>query len=549
MKSNTCYICCCWLGERRSTTDAYRRDRLAYVKEQIKTLSNFNHSLGRIVFVFNLEEEHLDLFKEANELIPDFINGSPVTVISRENVGLSYGAWSDVFGMYREKYDYYIFNEDDYFVNQHDFDTYMVNKFNSMINVGYLCLLTVNPSPHYPWDEVHAGNSVGISSTKVLNELWEIYGMLPHAHQKNDKINDRYAEAEQGGQIGQTNAIFKMGYNIFDTREDYATPHDMGDSGRVEGYDHIVEVYFYQNPKYLFVPAVMQFQEPYFHIDIVDGQFKPKKTCYVVNMYFGPRRRTIEDYDKDRLCFLKKQIETLSKYYHNLDRIVFSINFSDDQLNYVNEALNLIPKKIQNANVEVFLRENKGLSYGAFSDNFKRLREEYDYFIFNEDDYFLVENNWDEYLIRKYNQLPDSGYLCAIQRDEDLWNDYKIHAGHCFGIASTESLNKVWDEYNCLPHSNDTNDYKVHESVQHEFGYAFIKVGLRVYDIREEYRVAFALTPRTDGFIDNADIWRWFWWNERDFIIPAIFAFGKSYTWWESYDGPCIRKTNLEKYE
>jgi len=276
-----------------------------------------------------------------------------------------------------------------------------------------------------------------------------------------------------------------------------------------------------------------------------------KKTCYIVNMYFGSRRRTIEEYDQDRLCFLKKQIETLNEYSFNLNRIVFSINFSEDHLKYVNEALKFIPKKIQSADVEVYLRENKGFSYGAFSDNFERLRENFDYFIFNEDDYFLVENNWDEYLIRKYNELPHSGYLCAIQRDGDVWNDNKIHAGHCFGIASKESLDAVWKEYGCLPHSNN-NNYQEQEKIQHEFGYSFVKVGLRVYDIREEYRVAFALTPPTTDslmFGEDADIWKWFWWNKKDFIIPAIFAFGKSYTWWESWDGPCVRRTNIEKYE
>ena len=91
-----------------------------------------------------------------------------------------------------------------------------------------------------------------------------------------------------------------------------------------------------------------------------------------------------------------------------------------------------------------------------FLNHLKQNRDEYDYFIFNEDDYFVVENNWDEYLIRKYHTLPDTGYLCPIQRDEDEWNDYKPHAGHSFGIASTKSLNKVWDKYGKLPHSLET---------------------------------------------------------------------------------------------
>jgi hypothetical protein len=545
MKFNTCYICCFWLGERRSTTNAYAEDKLAYVKEQIKTLSEFEHSLSRIVFVFNLEEEHEVIFNEAIRIIPEYIKGTIVNVIRRDNIGLSYGAWSDAFGKYREECDYFIFSEDDYFINQHNFDRYFVDKFNSKINIGYLCLLTINPSPENPGTPVHAGNSVGISSKKVLNQIWDKYGMLPHSTKKIDDLLNRYCEGEMNGQIDQTNAIFNLGYNIFDIREDYATPHDMGDSGgRIEGYDHIIEIHFFKNKKYLFVPAVMQFKESFFYLDIIDDQDRGKKTCYVINLYFGPRRRTIEEYETDRLCLLKKQIETLNYYYHNLSRIVFNINFSNDDLVHVNESLKIIPNKIQNTEVEVYLRENKGFSYGSFSDNFERLREEYDYFIFNEDDYFLVENNWDEYLIRKYNQLPGSGYLCAIQRDEDFWNDCKIHAGHCFGIASRESLEKVWEEYGHLPNSKDSNSYEEQEKVQHEFGYSFVKVGLRVYDIREEYRVAFARTEE-----DTPDIWRWFWWNERDLIIPAIFAFEKPYTWWESYDGPCVRKTNLEKYE
>jgi hypothetical protein len=545
MKSNVCYICCCWLGERRSTTNAYRQDRLSYVKEQLKTLNEFHHDLSKIVFVFNLEKDHTELYEEAKKIIPETIKGTSVAVYGRENVGMSYGAWSDIFGIYRGTYDHYIFTEDDYFVNQHNFDAYMVNKFESKINVGYLCLVAINPAPEYPQDPVHAGNSIGITSSKILNEIWDIYGMIPHAKRTVDDISKRYEESEQNGQIAQTQAIFKQGYLILDTREDYATPHDMGDDKRAEGFDHTVEIYFYEKKKYLFVPAVIRFNESYFYIEVCDGQFKQRRTCYVVNLYFGDRRRTIEEYQNDRLCFLKKQIETLSEYYHNLSKIVFSINFSVDHLSYVNEAISLIPKKIHHTDVEVHLRENKGFSYGAFSDNFKRLREDFDYFIFNEDDYFLVENNWDEYLIRKYNQLPGSGYLCAIQRDEDGWNNQKIHAGHCFGIASRESLDKVWEEYGCLPNSSDTNDYSIQEQIQHEFGYAFTKVGLRVYDIREEYRVAFARTEP-----DTAEIWRWFWWNEKDLIIPARLAYGNiGYSWYECHDGPCIRKTNLEKYE
>ena len=139
--------------------------------------------------------------------------------------------------------------------------------------------------------------------------------------------------------------------------------------------------------------------------------------------------------------------------------------------------------------------------------------------------------------------FPDTGYLCAIQRDEDEWNDYKPHAGHTFGISSTSALDKVWEKYGCLPNSYE-NDYEIQQKVQIDFSYAFFEVGLKVYDIREDYRVSFAMTREIDQ-----DVWRWFWWNEKDLIVPAIILLDKSYTWYESFDGPMQRKTNLEKYE
>ena len=44
----TAYICCVYFGERRSPIERYLQDRLCLLKEQIKTLETFKHSLGRI---------------------------------------------------------------------------------------------------------------------------------------------------------------------------------------------------------------------------------------------------------------------------------------------------------------------------------------------------------------------------------------------------------------------------------------------------------------------------------------------------------------------
>ena len=541
MKENkVCYVCCFYFGDRRSSTETYNRDRLSYLKQQILDLSEFKHNLDRIIFVFNLAKNHLEIFESFASKIPSQIQNTKVDIICRENIGLSYGGWSEAFSIYKNSFDYYIFNEDDYFINDHDFDSYLVNKFNSYSNIGYLAGMVTNPFPGNPLQKPYAGNSFGISSYKVLNHIYAQFGFLPHDKNEVSDLESRYGSGEEKGQISQTYEMFKLKYSLFDIREDYSTPHDMGRSRKDIDSPHIIERFFSWNKKSLIVPASMKFMEDFYIINIIDPQYQSKKSCYVVNFYFGNRRRTIDEYHKDPLCFLKKQIELLNDISHNLTKIIFTINVEIDHYKILSWALKIIPKKIKNAEVDVLIRENLGLSYGAFSDAFETYREFYDYFIFNEDDYFPIEENWDEYLIRKYNSLPNSGYLSAMTRESDVWNKNRRHAGHCFGISSTKNLNIVFEKYGGLPHSRETNNYSAQEEVQIQFTQCFEEVGLRNYDIREEYRVSFARTEP-----DTEDIWRWFWWNERDLIVPAIIIFNHSYSWYESFDGPCVKKSNL----
>ena len=71
MKSEkTIYVCCVYFGDRRSPIKEYEIDRLCLIKEQIKSLDEFKHSLDRIVFIFNLDEQHTEYFKEAIKIIP-----------------------------------------------------------------------------------------------------------------------------------------------------------------------------------------------------------------------------------------------------------------------------------------------------------------------------------------------------------------------------------------------------------------------------------------------------------------------------------------------
>lgn len=262
------------------------------------------------------------------------------------------------------------------------------------------------------------------------------------------------------------------------------------------------------------------------------------KTCYIINFYFGSRRKTIETYTNvDRLYFLKKQIEFLEKYSHNLSKIIFTCNIEKEDYKYVSEIFRITPKHIQGAEVELHFRENYGLSYGAWADAYDRNEDRYDYFIFNEDDYFFCQNNWDGYLVNKFESHDDTGFVCIALREPHTWNDYKKHAGHATSISSNQVLKHIKKVYGTIPHG-DKKDYHSNERLgQINQTFSSVNLGYNIYDIRDDYRVSFAWTEN-----DGRDIWRMFWWNDKDLIIPAILTERVSYNWYESYDGEFLKE-------
>ena len=93
-------------------------------------------------------------------------------------------------------------------------------------------------------------------------------------------------------------------------------------------------------------------------------------SCYVVNFYLGERRKMLESCREDKFYLLKTQIKHLEEVKHSLDKIIFNFNVDIDHYSYLTEVYKITPKKIKDTEVEIIIRENKGISYGAWSDVF-----------------------------------------------------------------------------------------------------------------------------------------------------------------------------------
>lgn len=252
------------------------------------------------------------------------------------------------------------------------------------------------------------------------------------------------------------------------------------------------------------------------------------KVCYIMSFYLGNRRRPCGNYKKDNLYLVKKQVEILSKTKHNLSKIIFNFNVEPEHYPYISQLHALIPRSIQGADVDINIRKNEGISYGAWSDLFLKYKSEFDYYVFNEDDYFFVEDNWDTYLVDKYNSYEDCGYLCMLAREPLKWCGYRKNAGNSVGIASFKALIKIVHKYGELPHPKSKKEYDNWEEGQHQFSFAFLEVGYNIYDVREDYAVLGSWeSPK--GFKPYCDTWRHHNWNKK-YLCVASFMFDPNHT-------------------
>lgn len=232
-----------------------------------------------------------------------------------------------------------------------------------------------------------------------------------------------------------------------------------------------------------------------------------KKLCYIISFWLGKRRHDDYRADDDKLFYLKKQIEYLNKVKHNIDNIIFNFNVEPNQYDTLTESIKLIPKKIKDSTTEINIRENFGMSYGAFSDCFVKNKDKYEYFLFNEDDYIFVEDFFDETLIKMFNEKENCGYFCMIASDA-----FKRHAGHSTGISTNEILSKVYEIKGELPHSK-LIDYKNNEHEgQVSQSHSVVEIGYTIDDVRDKYRVQ---------FVSGKDSFRtYFNKNKKEIISP-----------------------------
>lgn len=236
------------------------------------------------------------------------------------------------------------------------------------------------------------------------------------------------------------------------------------------------------------------------------------KINYVIACWSGERRRGNDKYELDRTRYLKEHLKSLHHLKHNLSQITVVVAEDEDEPSDFTQFIKDIPNRIKTTPVVVERRENKGQSYGSYSHVYGMYRTKFQYYIFIEDDYLFVKDNFDLEMMEQIESDSNCGFLCSLVFPGATKKD-QPHAAIANGISRSTILEKIWKKNNCLPHG-DEEGFTYSASPQLEFSWAFLDVGAELYDTLNNYRAAFNEAGRLIYFGDR---------KKDDLIIPVQF--------------------------
>lgn len=185
---------------------------------------------------------------------------------------------------------------------------------------------------------------------------------------------------------------------------------------------------------------------------------------------------------------LKIQIDLLNKIDHNLAQVTLvSPPYEGSHLKFENLLTELEGTTLSNGAPIVLIRRdaNKNMSYGSFSDAFGAYRQEFDYYIFMEDDYIPARPRFDQLLV-DILKIKGCHYLCMLVSNTTFDSRGIPHAGVTVGICDAAAMETIWQKHGSLL-SDDFPDWYWHN--QMNFSYPYHYCGFKIADFSDAYAI------------------------------------------------------------
>jgi len=164
------------------------------------------------IIVNNKDKHHL--YKEGDKYL-DSINGTEtkngkLTVLTRPNVGRSFGGYNYAYQQFRDKYEYWVFFEDDHLLIDPYFIKNSINHLNKHPEVAFVSVfdnLSVKDGKQYC---AHGG--VGCAHRKHLDLIVEELGSFPYCIELEMNTNTNVHVRK--GEIPFTNTLVNLGFDL-----------------------------------------------------------------------------------------------------------------------------------------------------------------------------------------------------------------------------------------------------------------------------------------------------------------------------------------------
>lgn len=208
---------------------------------------------------------------------------------------------------------------------------------------------------------------------------------------------------------------------------------------------------------------------------------------YIPVFYYGARMHPMynSEIQQNKFYMVDKQIEALNLYHGGITLVTLAFNLDD--LADIPVIEQEIKKRENNIKFkyELFFRQNKGTSYGAWDAVIKKNVDNFDYFFVTEDDFVPAANNFYQPFIDRCKD--EIAYVCMYANKD--WTHLGVpHAaiphGVVRGTACKEVLSKQGNLFKIYTH---VNSYELYYKIQVEFFEYFIRQGYVISDITDSY--------------------------------------------------------------
>lgn len=161
-------IISCFFGKRRKLNNnpTTPEECLKFLKESIDLDINLDSGESMDILLVNNKNNFLEGDSYVNSLKGTKTKNGIIKVVVRENVGGSFGSFSDGFDMCKHDYDYFLFNEDDIRILKENYFSQSIEKLNTDKQIGFVAF-----APIHRGNPVHSGGGFGITASKIITSI------------------------------------------------------------------------------------------------------------------------------------------------------------------------------------------------------------------------------------------------------------------------------------------------------------------------------------------------------------------------------------------